>query len=553
MKHVIVDVLSDEDERKSLITESTAAASYEWDEVDEETLCEVPPSKLNDLTVKTKKIVQTIKITYSTGLLFFCIYFILSGIFANQTPISQVMSPLLAFAIMWISILWLGLLEGGQGCLVGLQPIDKSKYATSHPVTFQCAALAHKADNLNRFIIGRQFFVVLMVFVLNLCCTVVAEAKVPGVPLWVVQVFLQSGLAVMLITVMLGQLSAEVNATNCMLDFVNTPLMYWTTHLCLAIEWSGLLHSVYLVQHFFAMFVPEDKDDQKDEESATLTGKVWYWIRVLISFGMVAYAMVVTLTALVESETTMYDGLSNIVTIFIFFGLICFLGILEAIQIALFAVVNLPQSQLSKRAAANCKLAFRGNNFQALLIGRQICVTMSMFFLARITTTNVPLPPPPPPIGVLGPDALLPPPPPDTVLHISRGLQGFFNTGLPGALITTVVASLAWRILAATFPMAFMGNILVYFTIRLCLFLEALGVFSASWLLADMLKRVLGLQLDTDYLGSMGQRQAHGNPNPHHHNLFAEEELLEDAYLSHQEYGATTDAPRMKLSGQDTE
>lgn len=98
--------------------------------------------------------------------------------------------------------------------------------------------------------------------------------------------------------------------------------------------------------------------------------------------------------------------------------------------------------------------------------------------------------------------------------------------------------------------MAFMENFLVHLTIRLCLFLEVLGVFSASWFLADILKRIMRLRLDTEYLGSMGQREreeAHVKPNPHHHNLFAEEELLEDTYLSHKEYGATrTDAPEIK-------
>ena len=74
-----------------------------------------------------------------------------------------------------------------------------------------------------------------------------------------------------------------------------------------------------------------------------------------------------------------------------FFGLICFLGLLEGIQIAAFAVVKLPTHIVreSPAAEANCDLVFRGRNFKAVLIGRQICVTTSMFLLARITTTNV--------------------------------------------------------------------------------------------------------------------------------------------------------------------
>ena len=51
-------------------------------------------------------------------------------------------------------------------------------------------------------------------------------------------------------TIMIGQLTAQVNAANCMLDFINSYFMLFTNYVSLAIEFSGLLHSVYLVQIF---------------------------------------------------------------------------------------------------------------------------------------------------------------------------------------------------------------------------------------------------------------------------------------------------------------
>jgi hypothetical protein len=51
---------------------------------------------------------------------------------------------------------------------------------------------------------------------------------------------------------MLGQLTAQVNAANCMLDFLNNYFMLFTTYVSLAIEFSGLVHSVYLVQIIFS-------------------------------------------------------------------------------------------------------------------------------------------------------------------------------------------------------------------------------------------------------------------------------------------------------------
>jgi hypothetical protein len=459
--------------------------------------------------VDRERVVKVIKYSYSMSLLAFCLNMVTRGIFAEETPVAKYMHPVVAFSVMWVLILWLGMLEGGQGCLVGLQPIDKASYAASHPTTHRCTTMAHNGDNLNRFIIGRQFLVVLVVFCFNLCCTTVEDAVVPGFSHRIIEVFLGSGLAVMLITVILAQLAAEVNATNCMLDFINTPSMVVTTWVCLAVETSGLLHSVYLVQYCFAIFT--GKSVTSDEPSRTAKESLFFWARVVFSLLLLSYAFAVTLSALLNGQTTMCAGLPDVASMAIFVGLICFLGMLEAMQIALFAVVNLPEEDLegNPAAQANCELAFRGQNFKAFLIGRQICVTTCMFLLARITTTAVDIQ-----AGE------------ETVLNVSSNIQYFFNTGLPGALITTIVASLAWRITASSFPVAFMANPFVNVTIRLCLLLEASGVFSTAWLLADIIKTVLGFQPDELYLGELGQGEADKNE--------------EEGVALENRYGATT-------------
>ena len=443
-------------------------------------------------------ILQMVKYTYSLILLGFCIMLILSGIFARETPLAQASHPFVAFGVMWVLILWLGILEGGQGSLVGLQPIDKTLYERSHPLAYQCTKMAHEGDNLNRFIVGRQFLVCIVVFGISLCCSVVDGPHPPleGYPTYLVQCLFESGIGVLILTVILGQLSAEVNATRSMLDFINTPIMLATTWICLIIEESGVLHSVYLIQSFFPK-----QESAGDNKSNTQQG--WsYWIRVVFSLILLVGSLVVTLDAMVHYQTTMYAGVSNMASLALFVFLVFFLGMLEAMQIALFAVVNLPEKVLQngpRTAQTNCALAFEGNNFQAFLIGRQICVTMTMFLLARITTTNVRPPPPPGPDG--GDMEVMEDLLEGTLMSaLPELLRDFFNTGLPGALITTIVASLWWRIIAASYPIAFMANPLVYVTIQLCLLLEASGVFSAAWILADALKSAVGLRNDSEFL-----------------------------------------------------
>ena len=118
---------------------------------------------------------------------------------------------------------------------------------------------------------------------------------------------------------------------------------------------------------------------------------------------------------------------------------------------------------------------------QAFLIGRQICVTVCTFLVARITTINV------------DEDE-------ETIFGVSPGAQRFFNTGLLGAVITTIVASLVWRIIASSFPIAFLSNPLIAIIIRVCLFLERSGVCSAAWVLARLVKAIMKYEPDEVYL-----------------------------------------------------
>ena len=127
-------------------------------------------------------------------------------------------------------------------CLAdGIQSIPKSQFSHMY------CALLDLSSTVNRFILGRQFLVFLVVFIVNTCSSPVPGTSIQGVPDFRVETFLESGLATIIITVILGQLAAEVNATKSMFDFINNVGMLLTLWISLAIEMSGILHSVYLV------------------------------------------------------------------------------------------------------------------------------------------------------------------------------------------------------------------------------------------------------------------------------------------------------------------
>jgi hypothetical protein len=362
-------------------------------------------------------------------------------------------------------------------------------YKDSHRITHKNTLITHKGDNMERFIVGRQFLVVLVIFVINMCGAAVADAQVLGLSDIITEVFLGSGVAMILTTIILGQLTAQVNAANCMLDFINTYFMLFTTYVSLGIEFSGLLHSVYLVQIVFSKITGQPIESNEPKRSGTQN--LFFWARVIMSLAILAFSFAVTLVALFEEKTTMYEGVPSYVSVIIFFVLMAVVGLMEGMQIALFAVINIPEDELKNYAVAHktCKLVFEGTNLQSFLVGRQIFVATCMFVVARIASPSYDEED-------------------DNIFGVSDGFQAFLNTGLTGAVITTLVGSLAWRIIASSFPVAFLSNPLIYAIVRVCLVLDTVGICSAAWLLALVHKQLAGYQVDEVYIGTPEERAA---------------------------------------------
>ena len=323
-----------------------------------------------------QKLRRMIKHIYSTALLVFSVWLVIGVILTEKARLARDPYPFTTFFISWFLLVWLATMEGGQGCLIGLQGVEKKNYASSHPMTLKCTMLAHKGNNMERFIIGRQFLVFIVVFLAN-------AFKVMHVPDGVEGVFLfpgrfMTGAAVVLTTITLGQLTAQVNAATCMLDFLNSRAMLFTTYVSLFIENTGILHSAYLMQILFSKIagIPIIK-----ELPRTVHHSASFWGRVLMSLALLVFAFTVTLSAVSQGKTTMWMKLPGPVLAILFFVLMVFIGMMEALQIALFEVIHMPEDYFARHnvAKANCKLAFEGKNLQAVLIGRQMCVTTCVF------------------------------------------------------------------------------------------------------------------------------------------------------------------------------
>ncbi|KAL7559842.1 hypothetical protein ACA910_015379 [Epithemia clementina (nom. ined.)] len=437
-----------------------------------------------------------IKAIYSVALLIFSVIIVMALIFDEQTKLSRDVHPALAFVLIWVALLWLCLVEGGQASMVGLPPIDRELYRESHPVTFRICEHGHKGDNLDRYLLGRQFMVLAIVFVINQSGAPVEDASVLGLPDVLANAFLKSGLAMILMTCMIGQLNTQVNASHCMLDFLNDYGNWFTVKVAMAIEASGLLHASYLIQMIVAALAGKTIESNEEPRSGFMN--LLFWVRVLYSCAILIFAFFATIAALFDGKTTMWEGVPEVVALILFFLLMAVVGMLEGMQIAFFAVAKMTDEERksSKWASMTCDVLFHGegHNLPGFMVGRQLCVVSCFFVIARVTSMDIEE-------GE------------SNVLGVSNGAQEFFNTGLLGALITTIVASIAWQLVASAFPLAFLSTPITYILLRLCLLLEATGICTGAWVIAAIHRKISGFQRDEVYVGTAEERaaMAHGD------------------------------------------
>jgi hypothetical protein len=187
--------------------------------------------------------------------------------------------------------------------------------------------------------------VLALVFVINMSGAPVEDAVVLSLPTPLANMFLKSGLAMILFMCMIGQLNTQVNASHC-----NKPPR------------SGVQNALF-------------------------------WGRVLFSSAFLVFAFVVTLVALFDGKTTMWDGVPAAVDVVLFFVLMSVVGMLEGMQIAFFAVARITEDERNSNPWARwtCGLLFDngGRGMPASMIGFQLCVVSCFFIIARVTTLSL--------------------------------------------------------------------------------------------------------------------------------------------------------------------
>jgi hypothetical protein len=170
--------------------------------------------------------------------------------------------PIMQYVLLIFDLTLLAYLEGLQ---VAILALERVRYST-FPEHMKRAIASHKLAtggrgiNVQRFLVGRQFFVVFVVF---LCAqlTTYATLSIPWMPKTMFIVLIETGLPGALIVLAFGQLMPQLVAATHPITFMNLPGTWSVIQLCLCFEAVGVTHFSWVlswtVKKMFNMGVKE--------------------------------------------------------------------------------------------------------------------------------------------------------------------------------------------------------------------------------------------------------------------------------------------------------
>jgi hypothetical protein len=205
-----------------------------------------PPKPRKELSTAGEAC-EVVKYILSTCVVLSYTAYLMYGIWTNHAilPLPEIG----VFCTLALCFVCLSLLEGLQVAILVTENMDPESFRQSHPRAYSLMKKATFEKNVRRFLIGRQFFVIFIVFLVNQC-TIFPDLGFSGVNdiLWLVLV--QLGLPTALTVLCFAQLPAQLLANQDALMFMNRYGARLTLEVCLFTEKTGLAHFSWVVTHF---------------------------------------------------------------------------------------------------------------------------------------------------------------------------------------------------------------------------------------------------------------------------------------------------------------
>jgi hypothetical protein len=179
----------------------------------------------------------------------FCtFYFVLGGLAAGESSLTQLYgAPIWStFTVLLSALLLLGSLEGTQIAIVALTDKKVAGFKTQYPQGCRAIKLVQNKRSVERYLAGRQFFVIFVVFVIaqvtsfpNIEALPFTSVTIQSLPEVVIFLGFKLGLFGALLVLWVAQLLPQFVANKNPLFFLNLPGMKSVIRLCLLLESVG--------------------------------------------------------------------------------------------------------------------------------------------------------------------------------------------------------------------------------------------------------------------------------------------------------------------------
>jgi len=163
--------------------------------------------------------------------------------------------PAGGFIILLLALTLLAYCEALHYACVSVEKWDMSKYQEIFPRAYKCYLLVDTPEKVKKFLIGRQFFTIFVVFLIaQLTSFPGIPSNFAGMPPILVTILVQTGLPGIAITLTFGQLISQIYVEEFTLQFMNMYGCQLVIRMSLFVESTGVCNFSWLLYHGFSMF-----------------------------------------------------------------------------------------------------------------------------------------------------------------------------------------------------------------------------------------------------------------------------------------------------------
>jgi len=158
--------------------------------------------------------------------------------------------PVVNFILLSLALTLLAYVEALHYSVIAIEKWDMLQYEDKYPRAVKCWKLVDNPVNVKKFIVGRQFFVIFVVF---LIAQITSFPHIPsnfvGLPPTLVLVLLQTGLPGVALVLTYGQLVSQLYVEEFTLQFMNLYGCEFCIRLSLGAEFVGVCNFSWLLFH----------------------------------------------------------------------------------------------------------------------------------------------------------------------------------------------------------------------------------------------------------------------------------------------------------------